>query len=100
MARSEDDLLDTTIDTGDEIVLDASAEIDAVLDDLEALLKNGEVIGALTLRGINASIALVAATGLRAYLKGKKVDAAEDLATVAEEIKGRIAADPIGKPRA
>jgi hypothetical protein len=96
MARSEDDnILDTTIDTGDEVMLDPSVEIDAVLDDLESLLKNGEVIGALTSRGINASIALVAATGLRAYLKGRKADAAEDLATAAEEIKGRNAGKPV-----
>ncbi len=100
MARREDDVIETTIEPGDEVVLDPTAELDAVLDDLESLLKNGEVIGALTSRGINASLALVAASGLRAYLQGKKADAAEDLATVAEEIKGRIAADPIGKPRA
>ncbi len=90
MGRRDDDILDTTIDTGSEVVLDPVSELDAVLDDLESLLKNGEVIGALTHRGINASLALVAATGLRAYVKGDKAAAAEDFATAAEEIRGRI----------
>lgn len=99
MARNDDDILETTIDTGDEVVLDPTVEIDAVLDDLESLLKNGEVIGALTTRGINASLALLGAGALRAYLKGHKADAAEDFATVAEEIKGRQAGLP-GKPQA
>lgn len=91
MGRNHDDLLDKTIDTGEEMVLDPLAELDAVMDDLEALLKNGEVIGALTSRGINASIAMLAATGLRSYLKGDKREAADDLGTAAEEIQGRIA---------
>ena len=92
---SEDDRdFETTMDTGmDEVSLDPNRELDAVLDDLEALLKSGEVIGALTSRGINASLALVAAHALRSYIKGKKAEAAEDFATAAEEIRGRIAAD-------
>jgi hypothetical protein len=96
MGFSEDPI-DTTIDTGEELVLDPSAEIDAVMDDLEALLKNGEVVGSLTNRGINASIALVAVSGLRAYLKGNKADAAEDLGDAADEIRGRIGLD--GEPQ-
>ena len=90
--RDDDDLLETTVDTGQEVAVDPRAEIDAVMDDLESLLKNGEVIGALTARGINASIALVAVSGLRAYLQGNKAEAAEDLGTAAEEIQDRIAA--------
>lgn len=88
----DDDLLDTTINTGSEVSLDPTAELTAVLEDLEALLKNGEVIASLTTRGINSSIALVALTGLRAYLEGRKADAAEDLGTAAEEVRGRLAA--------
>jgi hypothetical protein len=72
--------------------LDPGSEIAAVFDDLETLLKNGDVISALTSRGINASIALLAADALRAYLAGRKAEAAEDFATVAEEIGGRLAA--------
>ena len=40
----KDDILDITIDTGQEVAIDPAAELDAVMDDLEALLKNGEVI--------------------------------------------------------
>jgi hypothetical protein len=92
-----DDEVETTVSTGTEITLDPSAEIAAVFDDLEALLKNGDVIGALTARGVNASLALVAVQGLRSYLAGKKAEAADDFATVADEIRARIAAGA-GKP--
>jgi len=93
MTNDERDL-ETTFDAGmEEVSLDPNRELDAVLDDLEALLKSGEVIGALTSRGVNASLALVAAHALRSYVKGKKADAAEDFATAAEEIRGRLAAD-------
>ena len=90
MKHDDDDLINRTLDPGTEIVLDPSIELDAVLDDLEALLKNGEVIGHLTDKGINASIALVATGGLRHYLEGRKAEAAEDLGTVSEEIRGRL----------
>lgn len=76
--------------------IDPGPEIAAVFDDLEALLKNGDVISALTSRGINASIALLAVHALRAYLADRKADAAEDFATVAEEIRGRLAASAEG----
>lgn len=69
---------------------DPGPEIAAVFDDLETLLKNGDVIAALTERGINASIALLAAHALRAYLSAQKAEAAEDFTTVAEEIRGRL----------
>ncbi|WP_437534131.1 hypothetical protein WME79_08540 [Sorangium sp. So ce726] len=72
--------------------IDPGPELAAVFDDLETLLKNGDVIEVLTARGINASLALLAADALRAYLAGRKADAAEDFATVAEEIRGRLAA--------
>lgn len=75
--------------------IDPSPELDAVFEDLETLLKNGDVIAALTVRGINASLALLAADALRAYLAGRKSDAAEDFATVAEEIRGRLEASGI-----
>ncbi len=87
-----DDVLETTVDTGDEVAIDPRAELAAVLDDLEALLKNGEVVGALTVRGVNASLALLALSGLRAYLEGEKAAAADDLGAAAEEIRARAAA--------
>src|SRR4051812_10969161 len=93
MNHDDDDMpQDSTVNTGAEIELDARSEINAVLDDLESLLKNGEVIGSLTLQGVNASIALVAVEGLRHYLQNQKVEAADDFGTVTEEIRGRLAA--------
>ena len=89
--RDDENLLDTTLSTGEEVTLDPLAELGAVLDDLEALLKNGDVVGKLTEKGVNSSIALVAMTGLRAYLEGRKAEAAEDLGTAAEEVRGRLA---------
>jgi hypothetical protein len=74
-------------------------ELTQALDDLETLLKNGDVIAALTQRGINASIALLGVDGLRNYLGGRKTDAAGDFATAAEEIRGRLAlSDTAGPP--
>ena len=64
-------------------------ELDDVLDDLDELLKNADVADALTTRGVNISLALTAAYGLRAYLHGDKATAIEDLATAAEEIASR-----------
>ena len=88
---SEFDILENTVDGGDEIALDGSGELDAVLGELEALLKNGDIMSTLADRGINTSLALVAASALRSYLAGKKAEAAEDFATVAEEIQARLA---------
>jgi hypothetical protein len=73
------------------IDVDPSREIGEVMTDLETLLKNPDVVGALAARGLNASLALVAVEGLRAYLAGNKAQAAEDLKTVAEEIEARLA---------
>lgn len=64
-------------------------ELDEVFDDLEDLLKNPDVGGALAERGVNTSLALTAAFGLRAYLHGDKATAIDDLSTVAEEIAAR-----------
>jgi hypothetical protein len=67
-------------------------ELDEVLEDLVTLLKNSEVGAELTARGINVSLAIVGAEGLAAYVHGEKARAADDLLTVAEEIKSRLAA--------
>lgn len=71
------------------------AEIDEVFARLDGLLKSSEVGAALTARGINVSLALVAKDGLLAYLHGDKARAAEDFATFAEEVSSRLGA---GKP--
>jgi hypothetical protein len=95
--RDDDD--DRTIGTGSTFRVDPTREISGVFDDLEELLKNGDVIAALSERGINASIALTAIEGMRSYLEGKKAEAAEDFAMVAEEIRGRLAlAGPLPPP--
>jgi len=70
----------------------ADKELSELLDELDALLKNPDVGELLTGRGINTSLALLVADALRAYLKGNKRDAAEDLSTAAEEISARLAA--------
>jgi hypothetical protein len=74
------------------------AELDGLFDELDALLKNRDVEQALAARGINTSLAMVAADGLRAYLKGDKARAAEDLGTAAEEIEHRHRASREGAP--
>lgn len=76
----------------------AMKELDEVFEDLVTLLKNPEVVADLTTRGINTSLALVGAEGLQAYVNGDKARAAEDLATVAEEIASRAAASKAGAP--
>ncbi len=87
---SSDDDDDRRVSLGQTFRVDPSQEVSSVLDELEDLLKNGDVIQALSNKGINASLALVAIDGLRAYLDGRKAEAADDLGTVAEEIRGRL----------
>jgi len=70
----------------------AMKELREVFEDLDALLKNPEVGGELTARGVNVSLAIVAAEALVAYVEGDRERAAEDFDTVAEEIKTRMAA--------
>jgi hypothetical protein len=67
-------------------------EIESLFDDIDSLLKNVDVVAALTDRGVNVSLAMTAADGLRLYLKGEKARAAEDFSLVAEEIVTRLAA--------
>ncbi len=67
----------------------ALKELDDVLEDLDALLKRNDVGATLADRGVNIALALTAAHGLRAYLRGDKATAVEDLGTAAEEIAAR-----------
>ena len=66
-------------------------EMAELLTELDQLLKSPDLGADLADRGLNISLALVAASGLRAYLEGRKSDAAEDLETAAEEIRTRLA---------
>jgi len=70
----------------------AQAEIDDIFDELDTLLKSAEAGAELAERGVNVSLAMVAADGLRAYLHGDKAKAAEELSTAAEEITARMQA--------
>lgn len=76
----------------------AMKEIREVFEDLDTLLKNPEVGAVLTERGVNVSLAIVAAEALLAYVEGDRERAAEDFDTVAEEIKTRLAASKAREP--
>jgi hypothetical protein len=69
----------------------AETELEDLMDELDTLLKSPELGVLLTARGINTSLALLVAEALRAYLRGEKKEAAEDLSTAAEEIAARLA---------
>jgi len=68
----------------------AADELAELLDELDTVLKHPEIDAHLTARGINTSLALLVADGLRAYLEGRKREAADDLSTAAEEIAARL----------
>lgn len=73
----------------DEAARRGMQELDEALDALERLMKSPAVAQGLAARGVNSSLALTAALGLGAYLRGDKATAIEDFATVAEEIAAR-----------
>ena len=75
----------------------AMKELREVFEDLDTRLKNPEVGAELTARGVNVSLAIVAAEALVAYVEGDRERAAEDFDTVAEEIATRLAASKTGK---
>jgi hypothetical protein len=71
-----------------------------LFNQLELLLKSRTVGVELAARNVNASLALVAVQGLRSYLRGDRARAAEDFATVAEELFARMGrADRIERQR-
>jgi hypothetical protein len=76
----------------------ALAELNDVLDELDVLFKNADVGAALASSGINISLALTIVDGLRAYVRGDKAKAADDLGTAAEEISSRLRAATKGDP--
>jgi hypothetical protein len=68
---------------------DGTQVLDRLLDDAEAILKTPTAANDFARRRINTSLALLAVQGIRSYLAGDHVRSAEDLATVAEEIRAR-----------
>lgn len=95
--EEEDDLLKTIEMRAAHI--DPAHEIEAMLGELDELLKNGDVTAALAEKGINASVALLASQGLAAYLRGEKAQAAEDLQAASEEIRDRLGLQAAEKAR-
>jgi hypothetical protein len=71
---------------------DPFQELDAVFAELDTLLKNPGVGAALAEKGINVSLAMTLADGVRAYLNGDKEKAVLELDTATEEITARMAA--------
>lgn len=72
-------------------------EIDDLFQELGQLLKNPDVGALLADRGVNVSLALLAADGLHAYLRGEKSRAAQDFSDFAHEVESRIAQSREGK---
>jgi hypothetical protein len=66
-------------------------EIDDVFEELETLLKNTDVGAELADRGVNISLAMTLADGVRAYLHGDKEKALLELGTATDEIAARMA---------
>ena len=76
----------------------ASAELDDLFDELDQLLKNPDVGSELADLGVNTSLAMTLADGLRAYLRGEKEKALLELGTATEEIATRMARKPETPP--
>jgi hypothetical protein len=76
----------------------ATSELDDVLDELEILLKNPDVGADLADSGVNVSLAMTLADGLRAYLRGDKQKALLELGTATEEIAARMGRSGTGEP--
>jgi hypothetical protein len=67
------------------------AELDEVFDELDTLFKNPDVGAELTAAGVNTSLAMTLADGLRAYVHGDKARAILELQTATDEIAARMA---------
>jgi hypothetical protein len=76
------------------VIMSAKAltEIDDVFDELDTLLKNPDVGAQLAQRGVNVSLAMTLAEGVRAYLHGEKDRALLELETATDEIAARMVA--------
>ena len=68
----------------------ALSEIEEVFEELDQLLKNPEVGAELADKGVNVSLAMTLADGLRAYLQGDKQKALLELGTATDEIAARM----------
>lgn len=66
------------------------SEIDELFDEIDTLLKNHEVESDLAGKGVNTSLAMTLAYGLRCYLHGDKKRALLELETATDEIAARM----------
>ena len=66
-------------------------ELDDVFEELDTLLKNPEVGAELAAAGVNVSLAMTLAEGLRAYVRGDKERAVLEIGTAYDEIAARFA---------
>ena len=69
----------------------ASAELEDLFDELDQLLKTPDVGSELAELGVNTSLAMTLAYGLRADLQGDKEKALLELGTATDEIAARMA---------
>lgn len=74
-----------------ESPFDPYKELDAVFEELDTLLKNPEVGAVLAAKGVNISLAMTLAEGVRAYVHGDKQKAMLELSTATDEIAARMA---------
>ena len=72
-------------------------ELDELLDELDQLLKNPDVGSELAAKGVNTSLAMTLAYGLRAYVHGDKEQAVLELGTATEEIAARMGGGPASR---
>src|SRR5690348_14242337 len=68
MTDDPEEDIEETMTSSMSNVMDPRKDLSRLFDEIEWLLKSGGVIAALTARGVNASLGLVAVHGLRAYL--------------------------------
>jgi hypothetical protein len=73
-------------------------ELEELFEELDTLLKNPDVGAELAARGVNVSLAMTLADGLRAYVRGEKDKALLDLGTATDEIAARMAGSRGGAP--
>jgi hypothetical protein len=78
----------------------AFTELDDLFEELDQLLKNPDVGAQLAEQGVNVSLAMTLADGLRAYLRGDKEKALLELGTATDEIAARMARSAPPKERA
>jgi predicted naringenin-chalcone synthase len=68
----------------------ALRELEDVFEELHTLLKNPDVGAELADKGVNVSLAMTLADGVRAYLEGDKEKALLELGTATDEIAARM----------